>query len=539
MTQVVETVQDQRSSSWTPILSGLLILATLGPLFLRLPLTNDAVLYDLESRWLQDGILPYRDVVEANFPGVLVIHGVARSLGGPSNEALRVVDLIIVAAMLLSAFYLLRSAAVARLTVVWAVVLSLLFYLSQSEWGHCQRDTWLLLPAILGCLLRWRQVCSLGHTNGPKIFLHSVGEGLVWGTGIWLKPHLVVMCVVVWGCSLLMSRGRLTRITDASGLLLGGVVMGAVGLLGLFQLGALESFWISLREWNPGYLEARTANWTLKRYIAMNIWLAPWTLLHLIAIPVSIRTLSIFLLQPAARDDQNFMRSMLASIYLVWLFQAHFLQHLFDYVHLPAVFLAIFVLAAHASDDKFLRARPVVAVFVLVAVLMSPLVKQSQMQLILKAIQGDLSPAETDQLARLPNPDWTDLHEIERFLADQNVSGQDVLMFNSDLVTLYWRLQLQSPTPYVYFYELQQYFPQRKEQLLAAMRDGPQRFIVTDLVSCGMPLRLAEEVGEAGTTAPPPAYVRANLKSLPWTEPVVFRAGRYLVHEVHRSRPTD
>lgn len=532
MTQVVETVQDQRSSIWTPLLAGLFILATLGPLFLRLPLTNDAVLYDLESRWLQAGILPYRDVVEANFPGVLVIHSLTRSLGGPSNEALRVTDLIIVAAMLLSAFSLLRSAVVARQSVAWAVVLCLLFYLSQSEWGHCQRDTWLLLPAIVGCLLRWRQVCRLGHSQGSQTFLHSLGEGLVWGTGIWLKPHLIVMCVVVWGCSLLMPRGRLTKIIDASGLLLGGVIMGAVGLVGLLQLGALESFLISLREWNPGYLEARTANWTLQRYIAMNLWLAPWTLLHLLAIPISIRALFLFIFKPTVRDAQSFMRSMLVSIYLVWLFQAHFLQHLFDYVHLPAIFLAIFVLAAHVSDYTFLRARPVVAAFALVAVLMSPLVKQSQLQLIPDAIQGDLSPDQTDQLARLPNPDWTDLHTVERYLADQNVSDRDVLMFNSDLVTLYWRLQLQSPTPYVYFYELQQYFPQRKEQLLTAMRNGPQRFIVTDLVSCGMPVRLAEEVGEAGPNAPPPAYVRANLKSLPWTEPVVFRAGRYLVHEV-------
>ncbi len=535
MTQDIDPPRSSAQQLALPGFLGLILLSVCGPLFLRLPVTNDAVLYDLESRWLEDGVLPYRDIVEANFPGVLVIHSCTRKLLGPSGEALRIVDLVIFSLILLVGFRLISLASRNLLSGAWFAVFGLLFYLSQSEWCHCQRDTWLLLPALLGGLLRTNQVRRSERTNNLMTFAHSLVEGLVWGAGIWLKPHLVIVCVVLWVLSLFILTGVRRKFVDASGLLAGGLIAGAVGLGWLIQVGAFEAFVTSLSEWNPGYLAARTENWTQKRYVEMSFRLAPWTLLHLVAIPISLWSIVAFVSKSSARNEAAFLRAGLSGIYLFWFLQAHLLQHLFDYVHVPLVILALLVLGAFTVEYRFLRMKSVIFTFALFAVITSPFFKPEQMNLWMPSLQGNLTSVQTDQLARLPNPIWEDLAKVESFLRKRDVEDEDVLMFNSDLVTLYWDLDLISPTPYVYMFELQHYFPSRQELFLASMEQGAQRFVVTDLAGCGLPPVKAEEIGPEGPLAPPPAYTRAKLTEYPWSEPVVFRSGRYMVHAVRAA----
>lgn len=535
MTQDIDAPRSSAQQLILPGFLGLILLGICGPLFLRLPITNDAVLYDLESRWLEDGILPYRDIVEANFPGVLVIHSCTRQFFGSSGEALRIVDLLIFSLILLVGFRLISLASRNFSVGAWFAVFGLLFYLSQTEWCHCQRDTWLLLPALLGGLLRTNQVRRVQNSSNLMTFAHSLAEGLVWGAGIWLKPHLVIVCVVVWVLSLFMLTGVRRKLIDASGLLTGGLIAGAVGLGWLIQVGAFEAFVASLSEWNPGYLAARTDNWTQQRYVAMSFRLAPWPLLHLIALPISLWSIGSFVSKSTARNEVSFLRAGLSSIYIFWFLQAHLLQHLFDYVHVPLVILALLVLGAFATEYRFLRTKSVIFTFALLAAFASPFFKSEQMQLWKPSLQGELTLAEKDQLARLTNPIWEDLAEIESFLRKQDVQGEDVLMYNSDLVTLYWNLDLQSPTPYVYMFELQFYFPDRKELFLKSMQEGAQRFVVTDLAGCGLPSATAEEIGPQGPLAPPPAYAHYKLTAYPWSEPVVFRSGRYMVHEVRAA----
>lgn len=54
---------------------------------------------------------------------------------------------------------------------------------------------------------------------------------------------------------------------------------------------------------------------------------------------------------------------------------------------------------------------------------------------------------------------------------------------------------------------------------------------MTDLVGCGMSYRDAMEIGPDGPNAPPPRYQARKRQTFPWTYPVVFRSGAYLVHE--------
>lgn len=528
---------NQRSESLQEILLPttlvVAIVAMLVPIFLRMPVTNDAVLYDLEARWLNEGIIPYRDYVEVNFPGVLVIHQYTRAIFGDSDEALKAVDMLIMSAILAVVFALIRMTTKRISTAVWCLFFVLLFYLSQSEWCHCQRDTWLLLPTLAATWLRVQQVSRVNDRSAQLTLILSIAEGIVWGCGIWLKPHVLIMCFTVWAFSLFLIDGWKRKVFDGIGLLLGGVLTGGIGIWTLHQINALEPFFASMMVWNPGYLAARFDNWSLVRYLGMAYRFAPWHLLHLVAIPVAIHAVFRFFSQPKA--TVGFARVSICGLYLVWLLQSHLLQHLFDYVHVPTMLLAIIILAAYRSDLEFSGSRLLVSAFAAVAVLASPLADLNTMSLWPQAIQGDLTATETDKIAQLPNPKWSDLEKIEEFLEQQNVRDRDVLLYNSDLVTIYWDMQLKTPTPYIYFYEIQSYLPGKKELITKSALDARPKFIVTDLVGCGVIAQKAEEIGELGELAPPPIYKRANLSHYPWSEPVIFRAGRYLVHQQRRA----
>ncbi len=72
-----------------------LLLVTNVPLFLCMPLTDDAAMYDLQAlNWLRGGML-YRDILEPNLPGVIWLHAVVRGTLGTSSMALRAVDLVL------------------------------------------------------------------------------------------------------------------------------------------------------------------------------------------------------------------------------------------------------------------------------------------------------------------------------------------------------------------------------------------------------------------------------------------------------------
>lgn len=508
------------------------VLCALAPLYLRLPITNDAVLYDLEARWMHAGLFPYREIVEPNFPGVLLIHRCVRSICGESNLALRLADLCLVTLIIALGGKLIAQASQNLRVAIWGIGMSFFFYLSQSEWCHCQRDVWLLFPTLLALDCRRFQVKTRSESTVHGVLGLGFVEGILWGCGIWLKPHLLVVCVVAWGLSLGMPAPIKRKAADACGLLLGGLLAGGVGIGWLAHLEILESFFVSLQKWNPGYLRARFDHWTFLRYAGMSLRFAPWILFHITALPLACFTMLRFIWILKDRTAAEFARVLLSAVYLVWMLQAHFLQHLFDYVHVPSVFLAIFLTVAHAPTYRVLRSPVLLGLILSLACWTSPLARTNKMKLWTAAVRSELTAAQTDQLAHFDNPNWEDLEKVEQYLAHQDVNGKDVLMYNSDVVTLYWNLNLQSPTPYVYMYELLNYFPERQVEFQNSMTSGSQKFIVTDLVSCGMSIPLAEEVDAQGPLAPPPVYRRYNLKSYPWTEPVVFRSGRYLVHKV-------
>ncbi len=525
------------------LLCGVALLTIGGPPFVRMPLTNDAVLFDLQARLASEGSVLYRDMLEPNLPGVVWIHLAVRAALGDSSESLRLFDLFIAGAVIsLGAVWVRRAGGSLRASA-WFAFAALLFYLSISEWCHCQRDAWMLLPSLAALTIRGRQTARWLDPSNPLASRPALGwaalEGILWGSGVWIKPYVALPGFVAWAVTQLLVRRRRCLILDTTGLLTGGLLMGACGVSWLVQAGSWEAFWFTLTEWNPRYFAAGREHWTLARCIPMAIRLWPWTLLHVIAAPLAVHSLWQVSRRDAAEralPHGGVLHPLLAAFYLAWTAQAFGLQHLFDYVHAPALMIALLLVASRMATAMAGANRPgqqlAAAAFLLLAVVSSPLLKSECLQVWSRCIKGPNSPRLQDRLAHFDNPNREDLARVAEFLRRNGAAGPDVCCYNSDLVSLYQVLHLQPPMRFVYLHELLVFFPDRNDEIAAALEQSGQRFVVTDLVSCGMPRAQAEEIGPDGPLAPPPTYPRNRSNSYPWSHPVVFRSGTYLVHRI-------
>ena len=163
------------------------LLAVNLPAFLCLGLDSDTLMYDVCARRVLAGDVHYRDLLETNFPGIVWLHMLVRSVVGWSSEALRAVDFAVVAASVWLLTRWLPRAAPGWVRVFAATAL-LGFYLTRSEWCHCQRDTWMLLPALAALALRARQAGRLAQPDAGLLARvgWAVAEGALWAAACWI-----------------------------------------------------------------------------------------------------------------------------------------------------------------------------------------------------------------------------------------------------------------------------------------------------------------------------------------------------------------
>ena len=107
-----------------------------------------------------------------------------------------------------------------------------------------------------------------------------------------------------------------------------------------------------------------------------------------------------------------------------------------------------------------------------------------------------------------------------------------VTAYNVHLVHLYPMLGLEPSTRFVFLETISRLFPDQRKMIQRTLERSRQRFVVTELIESGMTEMDATAVGPAGPSAPPPAFPEGIQDTFPWSHPVVFRSGRYLVHEV-------
>jgi hypothetical protein len=460
---------------------------------------------------VSDGGVFYRDAFDNNMPGMLWLHLAIRSLVGWSSEALRAIDLGVLAAVvfLLTCWLPAGCSGAARLGT--ALVLAA-FYLSTSEWCHCQRDPWMLLPALLALELRRRQTLALAAARKPSPLFHlrPFVEGLLWAGAFWIKPFVAVPALVCWIASarvVALQPGRGRRLAlDGLALLLGGLAAGVAGSAWLWATGAWTDFWDIMWVWNREYVvHDATEGEHLLMLAGFALRLSPWLLVHLAALPMACRDL-----WRGGRDGDESLRGLLLSaLYVGWLTQAVLLQHLFDYVHVPALLLALTVVCRRAAASPIPAGRMIVVVLVLCVALRLPGLTVQRLTVLDRCLREGSSVDLRDRLGLLPRTRWADLHKVQDFLQNQQPRNGELTCYDMRTLPLYLSLGLRPPTRHALLQNELAVFHRQRGLICADLAASCQRWFVCDV-------KTTRWKPGRGPDEDPGA-------------PVLFRAGRYVV----------
>jgi hypothetical protein len=515
-------------ATWSGALALLLVLGAGVPLFLRMPLWADPIQYDLAARNVLGGGVHYRDISDVNLPGMVWVHIAIRGLLGWSFVALRAADLVLVAGvvwLLVGWWGSDRFSGAARL---WTSALLFAFYLSTSEMCHAQRDTWLLLPALSALYVRRRRLGPLtaDRLATRRVALSGIAEGLLWGAAFWIKPHVAVPALACWLLSVIVlvrtTRGAWRRLLiDTSWVLLGALLIGAAGTVWLWLSGAWPYFVESCFVWTRGYYAHSPPFLPRTRDLLTRFF--PWGCLHLAALPLAIWTVVRTCVGPI-RNAPAGLQALLAAGYLGWCFQVHFLQLPHEYAWVPPTLLAITVLCGQVlAAGQAPVSRFALALFAVIALSGHPMLASGRLDLWPGCWQGGKSAVLRDRLTLATNPNrpsWQELEQVTAFLRGQHVQDGELTCNPASTQALLMGLGVRPATRYVNYDVMVSYFPERVEPIRQELSASRQRFVVSDL--------------DVFDLSPPPGKPGSEdvSRAFPWTEPVVFRTRRYVVHRV-------
>ena len=384
----------------------------------------------------------------------------------------------------------------------------------------------------------------------------AVLEGILWASAFWLKPFVAVPAIaVIIGSRRFATSFRLWGLHSVV-VVSGGLLAGGVGILWMVQSGCWSYFIETLTGWNGDYFQSGRSRWTLNRYAAHAGRFWPWILLHAPALVVSI--FGLFVRQVVSlRSPQSFATALLQSLYLGWMLQAFLLQQMFDYIHVSGVLLAIGVCgqwvsramkgsndARTVSDRDWPSAQGLVSatsiLFFCLAIVSSPLVRAARLKhwtaCVGACFGGQLSPTTRDALALNPFPRWSELQPMLDHIQAKQIPDRSLVAYNGNLIHIYPELSFRPPTRFVYLDVLTRLFPDRRDQMTAAMEASRAKWVVSDLIEDGWEGELA-----ADKLLPEEISRKRAEMFFPYNQTPVFRSGGYVLFRIDQpiGRLTD
>jgi hypothetical protein len=511
----------------------LLLLILCLPIFLCMAPWVDATFYDICARIIQRGGVLYRDSFDTNLPGMAWLHLVIRSLFGWRSEVIRAADVVVVAAI---AVLLVRwDLNLPRHGRMWTAFALLAFYFSTSEWCQNQRDVWMLLPSLMALYLRRNQI--LVSRSISRTLLLSGLEGILWGAAVWIKPMALFPAVVCCSIGAICRRPLIWRAVAAEGvgLLSGGLLVGGLGLLWLWRTGAWEPFWDILLNWNPEY-QKYFMHWP-RRWQHLKFWCVtnmPWCLVHGAALPLAVVSLASAIRHRDAPSPERLTRTLLAMLYMSWIAQVLLFQGWYPYHWTPPVLLALTVLATWfripaASWWRFALAFHML-LFVALAAFAHPVLQPRRLAMWWACVTEGSTNRLRDALALTPQQgvaggasDWEDLERIATFLREQALQEDEPLCLHESTMPLYLELDRSPAVRYLFYGQATGIYPRHRQQIVAELSTTPARYAVSDLEMIHW---------RPSDSQNPPRFSKPMAESFPWSEPIVYRSGRYTVHRL-------
>ncbi len=524
------------------------------PPFLRMPLWGDTTLYDVAARTVLAGGVHYRDVFDTNPPGfVWLMCGIRLTLG-TSTEAVRVVDLGIVVLVVACLLVWARRCGASHAGVAWAAAAAAAFYPFIDEFNHAQRDIWMMLPAVAAIGLRLRRL-GINSAQSPPTAMGGLCEGLLWGFGCWIKPHMLFMAAAVWLVTAGRFGSRRRALLDLAAVFAGGVAAGLAGLAWLIESGSWPYFLDVWRTWNTAYAKLVRDEFLFRLVKQQFTYFPPYSIFSLLAIPLAVRNLR----GRSEADPALFRRSVLAAVYLAWLLTTLLFQRGYHYTHVPETLLMLAVFAAnrwpvpcltvliqivvgvgflaanHAPAPADTHRLPSTAAWVSrFFAERNPAFDPKRARWWLGCLDADVSRELRRGVGmysgRAGGLDPVELGAVADFLRSQNVHDGELITWHDSPHALYLELGIRPGLRFMHVAIVMEIGSWQSERVLKELQAAipHARFAVSDL--CRITDRLTE-LSDPDWKKFIPAW---QWNEFPFDQPVVFRSpgGRFLVHEI-------
>jgi hypothetical protein len=300
--------------------------------------------------------------------------------------------------------------------------------------------------------------------------------------------------------------------------------------------GGWPSFWETLLGWNGEYYHAAT-NGLARRTAFLLRQFPPWGWVHVAAVPLAVWALGRAIARPAPTDGPG-REALLATFYLGWLAQATYLQYGFVYHLAPTVLLGVAVVAGWlCRPGRSPLVWVLLAGFLAWAAVRHPLGDFGRTALWGRCWREGSSPELRNRLALATEPrkpDWVALDRVAAFLKGQGLRDGELTCYSFGTNPLYLQLDLTPSTRFVSgVEEVIHHYPRHRGQVRAELAASPQRYLVTDVPFLEADLQAAGVLrarAAEGRLVLAPDFATALRTRYPWSEPIVFRAGPYLVH---------
>jgi hypothetical protein len=407
-----------------------------------------------------EGLIPYRDLFDFQMPGSFIAYSVLGLLSGFDDFRLRILDLLILSALLVITFLAMR-----RFGKTSAFAAAILFGLKYMQGGpsmSLQREYLLLIFIALAVYI------SMLDELTPK---HRLTLGLLFGLAAVIKPHAAIglIPILLFDISDMVQRLKLTLpnaattsiLTAAAGFVI--PVFAMVAWLGV--TGALTPFiTIALNYW-PLYSQVNGQMEVTAGAARMSLLLNQTLCLGGHALWLIPAAIGVYL-------NQNKKTYLLASLALCYAIYPAFSGQFFPYHYIPFIYFII-LLASQALnvERSTLNVKPFIlhlSSFIIVSALVFP------SQTFIRQIQGKSISTSTDRAM-----------EIANFLDRKLKAGDTVQPLDWTGGTLLAMLETHAriATPYVfdfYFYHhvSNPYIQSLRADFMNDLQTANPRFIV-------------------------------------------------------------
>ena len=172
------------------------------------PITHDEAPLFYEAFLMRaEGLVPYRDLFDFQMPGSFVAYSILGFLSGFDSFRIRILDLIILTALLVITFFIMRRFG--KTPAFAAAILFGLKYLQGGPSMSLQREYLLLIFIALAVWISMRDELTLKH---------RITLGLLFGLAAVIKPHAAIglIPILLFDIADMVQRLKLTLLNAAA-----------------------------------------------------------------------------------------------------------------------------------------------------------------------------------------------------------------------------------------------------------------------------------------------------------------------------------